>query len=160
MSRADDLLQLAKDLSNLNAPNPRQVDLSRAVSFAYYALFHLLISEAAANWREALRPALGRVFEHGKMRSAREAKVGELNSYFDGNPQHSRENSRRKPSLYRCSAAKNEKRRSPQLARNERRIQSLPFPPANRCHRFDHHEVVEGEPEPLAAPLGHFTVAP
>jgi uncharacterized protein (UPF0332 family) len=92
MSRADDLLQLAEDLSNLSAPNHRQVDLSRAVSSAYYALFHLLISEATANWREeALRPTLGRIFEHGKMKSACEAKISELNSYFEGNPPQSRE---------------------------------------------------------------------
>ena len=92
MSRADDLLQLAEDLSNLNAPNHRQVDLSRAVSSAYYALFHLLIAEATANWNEeSLRPILGRVFEHGKMRSACEVKVSELNAYFEGKPPHSRE---------------------------------------------------------------------
>jgi hypothetical protein len=92
MSRADDLLQLAEDLSSLNAPNHRQVDLSRAVSSAYYALFHLLISEATANWKEeALRPTIGRIFEHRKMKSACEAKVSEVRSYFEGNPPHSRE---------------------------------------------------------------------
>jgi uncharacterized protein (UPF0332 family) len=92
MSRADDLLQLAEELSNLHAPNHRQVDLSRAVSTAYYALFHLLISEATANWREeGLRPILGRIFEHGKMKSACEAKISELNSYFEGKPVRSRE---------------------------------------------------------------------
>lgn len=92
MSRADDLLQLAEDLANSNALGRRQVDLSRAVYSAYYSLFHLLISEATANWRaEALRPILGRVFEHGKMKSACEAKVSELKSYFEGNPPHSRE---------------------------------------------------------------------
>lgn len=62
MSRDDDLLQLAEELSKLHAPNHRQVDLSRAVSTAYYALFHLLISEATVNWRrESLRPILGRI---------------------------------------------------------------------------------------------------
>lgn len=92
MSRADDLLQLAEDLSNFTAPIHRQVDLSRAVSTGYYALFHLLISEATANWsQEVLRPILGRVFEHGKMKSACEAKVSELNSYFEGDPPPSRE---------------------------------------------------------------------
>jgi uncharacterized protein (UPF0332 family) len=86
------LLQLAEDLSSLRAPNHRQVDLSRAVSSAYYGLFHLLISEATANWREeALRPVLGRIFEHGNMKKACEAKVSELKSYFEGNPPYSRE---------------------------------------------------------------------
>jgi hypothetical protein len=62
MSRADDLLQLAEDLSHLKAPNRRQVDLSRAVSSAYYALFHLLISDATANWsEESLRPVFPRM---------------------------------------------------------------------------------------------------
>src|SRR5580658_1282452 len=92
MSRADDLLQLAEELSNLHAPNHRQVDLSRAVSTAYYALFHLLISEATANWHVAvLRDSLGRIFEHGKMKSACENQVSELNAYSDSNPPPSRE---------------------------------------------------------------------
>jgi hypothetical protein len=92
MSREDDLLQLAEELSNLHAPNHRQVDLSRAVSTAYYALFHLVISAATSNWsEEALRPILGRIFEHGKMKSACEARISELNSYFEGNPSVSRE---------------------------------------------------------------------
>ena len=30
--------------------NPKQASLRRALSTAYYALFHLLISEAVANW--------------------------------------------------------------------------------------------------------------
>jgi uncharacterized protein (UPF0332 family) len=92
MSRADDLLRLAEELSNLHAPHHRQVDLSRAVSTAYYALFHLLVSEAAANWhQEPLRHTLGRIFEHGKMKSACEARISELNSYFESNPPASRE---------------------------------------------------------------------
>ena len=45
--------------------------MRRAVSTAYYALFHLLISEAVANWSQKdLRNALGRAFEHGTMKSA------------------------------------------------------------------------------------------
>lgn len=92
MSRADDLLRLAEELSNLHAPHHRQVDLSRAVSTGYYALFHLLISEATANWaHEPLRHTLGRIFEHGKMKSACEARISELNSYFESNPPAGRE---------------------------------------------------------------------
>jgi len=38
-----------------------------------------LISEATLNWNRAdLRPALGRVFEHGKMKSASEEKRSEI----------------------------------------------------------------------------------
>src|SRR5262249_43585932 len=92
MSRADDLLQLAEELANLHAPKHRQAELSRAVSTAYYALFHLLISEATANWsREPLRHALGRVFEHGKMKNACDARISELNSYSEANPPAGRE---------------------------------------------------------------------
>ena len=41
------------------------------VSTAYYAIFHLLIDEATVNWgREELRPELGRLFDHGRMRAA------------------------------------------------------------------------------------------
>jgi uncharacterized protein (UPF0332 family) len=50
---------------------PKQASLRRAVSTAYYALFHLLISACVANWkRQDLRPALGRAFDHGNMKSA------------------------------------------------------------------------------------------
>ena len=80
MSRADDLLQLAEELASLHAPNHRQVDLSRAVSTAYYALFHLQISEATANWNQGSSSeyALGRIFEHHKMKSACDSRVSEL----------------------------------------------------------------------------------
>jgi hypothetical protein len=71
MAYADDLLELAKHLAQLEPTNPRQACLRRSVSTAYYALFHLLISEATANWgRPELRSELGRVFEHGKMKNA------------------------------------------------------------------------------------------
>jgi hypothetical protein len=46
MVYADDLFELAKHLANLEPVNPRQASLRRAVSTAFYALFHLLISEA------------------------------------------------------------------------------------------------------------------
>jgi uncharacterized protein (UPF0332 family) len=40
------------------------------ISTAYYALFHLLISEAVANWnRVNLRAALGRAFDHNIMKA-------------------------------------------------------------------------------------------
>jgi hypothetical protein len=50
-------------------------------------LFHLLISEATANWqRPELRAALGRVFDHGPMKQAADKKVTELNNYFKAKP--------------------------------------------------------------------------
>ena len=53
------------DLVHKNAANPAQADLRRAVSAAYYAVFHLLISETVLNWRlESSRDGLARMFEH------------------------------------------------------------------------------------------------
>ena len=69
MEYADELLHLA--LESVHPANASQACLRRSVSTAYYALFHLLIAEAARNWAQPeLRPVLGRVFEHGKMKAA------------------------------------------------------------------------------------------
>jgi hypothetical protein len=92
MAFADDLLALAQDIANLPSETRRQANLRRSVSTAYYALFHLLISEATLNWaRPELRPTLGRLFDHGPMCSASEKKGAELNAYFSGNPPESLE---------------------------------------------------------------------
>src|SRR5467141_3575239 len=59
MAYADDLLEQARHLANRERKNPRQASLRRAVSTAYYALFHLLIHEATLNWRRVdQRPLL------------------------------------------------------------------------------------------------------
>ena len=59
MAYHDDLLRQALQLVRKEPRNPKQASLRRAVSTAYYALFHLLISEAVANWnRVNLRAAL------------------------------------------------------------------------------------------------------
>lgn len=64
----------------MDAANPRQACYRRAVSTAYYALFHLLVEEASLNWgRPELRTELGRVFEHGKMRSASSKLISAIN---------------------------------------------------------------------------------
>jgi hypothetical protein len=92
MAYADELLELAQDIANLHPQQRHQPSLRRAVSTAYYALFHLLISEATANWgRSELRGALARVFDHGAMKQAADRKVSELNSYFKENPPEGRE---------------------------------------------------------------------
>lgn len=71
MTLTDELLDLATRIADLDGDSPQQASLRRAVSTAYYALFHLLVSEAAANWSQSeFRPLLGRVFEHGKMKQA------------------------------------------------------------------------------------------
>jgi hypothetical protein len=85
----DDLLELAQHLASLEPTNPRQACLRRSVSTAYYALFHLLISEATSNWiRPELSSALplGRLFGHGKMKSASKEKRSELEAHFKKNP--------------------------------------------------------------------------
>lgn len=46
MAYAEELLEFAQELANLHPDAPHQPSLRRAVSTAYDALFHLLISEA------------------------------------------------------------------------------------------------------------------
>ena len=67
MTFHEELLGLAGELIHRNEPS--QAHLRRAVSTAYYAFFHLLVSEATLNWkRDSSRDALGRMFDHGLMR--------------------------------------------------------------------------------------------
>ena len=71
MAFADDLLNDAHHLAGRGGKNPKQSSLRRAVSTAYYALFHLLIADFVLNWRaKDQRARLGRMFEHRKMRQA------------------------------------------------------------------------------------------
>ena len=65
-----DLLQQAYDLAYKETTDPKQASLRRAVSTAYYALFHLLIDEAVGKWAiERQRSILARTFEHSKMKA-------------------------------------------------------------------------------------------
>ena len=65
----EDLLQQAYDLASKESENPKQASLRRAVSTAYYALFHLLIDEAVSKWAiERQRSAIARIFEHRAMK--------------------------------------------------------------------------------------------
>ena len=41
-----DLLEQALRLAKLDAKKPKQANLRRAISSAYYALFHMLVNEA------------------------------------------------------------------------------------------------------------------
>jgi uncharacterized protein (UPF0332 family) len=69
MAYHDDLLAHALELVHISPPS--QLTLRRAVSAAYYAVFHLLIFEATSNWgHTALRTSLARAFEHGTMKTA------------------------------------------------------------------------------------------
>jgi uncharacterized protein (UPF0332 family) len=65
MALADDLLEQARHLANREPKRTKQASLRRAVSAAYYAVFHLLVSAGMANWKGVLqRPFLARGFDH------------------------------------------------------------------------------------------------
>lgn len=78
MSLHGDLLEQARHLAKRERKRPKQASLRRAVSAAYYALFHLLVREAtelflSGNAREPLRQRLARVFSHADMKDASKA---------------------------------------------------------------------------------------
>lgn len=86
MAFADDLLDQAYHLANMDSGEPKQASLRRAVSTAYYALFHLLIDEAVTNWGIARqRSMLARTFDHGKMKGVCSEYVN--NFYSAGQPE-------------------------------------------------------------------------
>lgn len=72
----DDLLQQARHLAGLDSGRPKQANLRRAVSAAYYAIFHLLVDQScrlAVGTQHAqrdYRQVLGRAFSHSAMKSA------------------------------------------------------------------------------------------
>ncbi len=66
------LLDQAEQLASAGAGRPRQTDLRRATSAAYYALFHLLTQaggQAIASPGE-LRRVIVRAYNHGEMKQA------------------------------------------------------------------------------------------
>jgi uncharacterized protein (UPF0332 family) len=67
-----DLLDQAKHLAQLDPRRPKQASLRRAVSSAYYALFHLLASETAALYatEPGLAARINRTLNHSEMRKA------------------------------------------------------------------------------------------
>lgn len=75
MSLPSDLLRQAEQLSRLEPRRPRQASLRRAVSTAYYALFHRLVSEAtrALVADPSLRGRFARSFDHQDMKEASKA---------------------------------------------------------------------------------------
>jgi hypothetical protein len=87
MAFADDLLQQAYHLASKERRNPRQASLRRAVSTAYYALFHLLIDEVVSKWGVARqRGTLARTFEHGRMKRVCEECSRHLYASGSGGP--------------------------------------------------------------------------
>jgi hypothetical protein len=71
-----DLLKQAVDLATRDAKRPKQVNLRRAVSATYYAIFHLLVDEAcrvmlgSQHEQAPYRHVLARAFTHGSMKAA------------------------------------------------------------------------------------------
>src|ERR1700722_8335419 len=87
MSFPIDLLEQARHLANREPKRPKQASLRRAVSTAYYAIFHLLSIETAKNWkRPAERSTVARMLDHTPMVKVCTAKRDELNEYFKTRP--------------------------------------------------------------------------
>jgi hypothetical protein len=79
MSRlSSDLLKQAKDLASQDPNRPKDASIRRAISTAYYALFHFLLDEASGNLVGASRNGhlLSRCFGHGQMLKACETILG------------------------------------------------------------------------------------
>ncbi len=69
-----DLLRQAQHLAVREPRRPLQASLRRAISTSYYALFHLLVSDATGRMfpgkgRASLRYCLARAFVHGHMKT-------------------------------------------------------------------------------------------
>jgi uncharacterized protein (UPF0332 family) len=71
---AEDLLAQAHHLAALDRGRPKQANLRRAVSSAYYAVFHLLVANAVLKFipkrPTGLIPRVSRAFLHGEMKQA------------------------------------------------------------------------------------------
>jgi uncharacterized protein (UPF0332 family) len=70
MGIAEDLLALADDVAFPAYGKPEQAYFRRAISTAYYALFHLLVQASVQNWSGSTSTRLGleRKFEHRTMK--------------------------------------------------------------------------------------------
>lgn len=70
MSLYDDFLEQADHLARRDPRRPKQASLRRAISAAYYALFHLLVKEATAALVSdpKLRQLVPRSFDHSEMK--------------------------------------------------------------------------------------------
>ncbi len=59
MALAQDLLEQAQHLAVYEGSNPSQAALRRSISTAYYALFHLLVEDAAQRWQGSMAAVTG-----------------------------------------------------------------------------------------------------
>ena len=72
-SLPEELLEQAKLLLTLP---PNQANLRRAVSTAYYGLFHLLVRSTVLKWSDPIHQArIGRMFEHKRMKEISAATI-------------------------------------------------------------------------------------
>jgi len=87
MDLIDDFFTHALKLAAPKEPSStEQIDFRRAVSAAYYAVFHLLTMTAAESWavgRE--RHRFARLFEHGRLRAASLALPSKLKERLGAN---------------------------------------------------------------------------
>lgn len=90
MSLHDELLTTAEYLTRRNNKKPTEADRRRAVSTAYYALFHRLIDAAVSRLSPApgSRAALARAFEHGRMKSVCQKVVKLAAQAAEPGPRH------------------------------------------------------------------------
>ncbi len=70
MSLHNDLLEQAIQLVEMDPRRPKQANLRRAISASYYALFHLLTSEASAVYISDFQmlARISRTYNHGEMK--------------------------------------------------------------------------------------------
>ena len=72
-SLPEELLEQAKLLLTLP---PNQANLRRAVSTAYYGLFHLLVRSTVLKWSDPIHQArIGRMFEHKRIKEISTAMI-------------------------------------------------------------------------------------
>ena len=77
---ADDLLEDALHLAARGDAENRDSCRRRAISTAYYAVFHLLVEDFVSNWPfPDQRARLGRMFDHRRMREAGFAPLDKKN---------------------------------------------------------------------------------
>jgi hypothetical protein len=82
MALYDQLLAQARHLATRDQRRPQQANLRRAVSAAYYSLFHFLVERASrflvggSGDRDLFRKVLSRAFSHSEMASACKSFAG------------------------------------------------------------------------------------
>ena len=85
MGYAEDLLEQAEHLAQRELKKPRQASLRRSASAAYYALFHLLVREAAKRFSpqnpSGLQQLWQRAFVHAEMKEV-------CSKFASGNPKN------------------------------------------------------------------------